>query len=219
MDSTFPRGALATEAIALSKLRPTPSAGTRRSTPLYDIDRATLQLAIRGDRQALGEVIAHYERPVFAFLSRSLGQNHRVQDLAQEVFLRVLCALPHFELREAKLSTWIFQIAVRLLQDESRRRRLPASTDSLELASSAPDPEQQSATNEQLTILERAAQRLPEEQRIALVLMEFHGLDHREISRVIGCSPLTVKTRIFRARRFLEKALACEPTTPQEPRP
>lgn len=174
---------------------------------MMDIDRSTLELAQSGDRAALGRVITHYEQPVFAFLSRALGRHHRVEDLAQEVFLRVVCALPQFEVRQAKLSTWIFQIAVRLLQDEGRRksRTVVAATD--ELVSNEPDPERQSAAKEQLTRLERAAASLPEEQRIALVLLEFHDMDHREIARVTGCSPITVKTRIFRARRFLEKSL------------
>jgi RNA polymerase sigma-70 factor, ECF subfamily len=203
MYSTFPRIALAP-----AVHRDPDSTGVRLSSPLPDIDAGTLKLAQAGDRCALGRLIAHYQRAVFAFLSRALGRHHRVEDLAQEVFLRVVCALPEYEVRDAKLSTWIFQIAVRLLQDERRRNARYSSTFIGELASSAPDPERQSAAKEALTYLEQAAALLPKEQRIALVLFEYHGLDHVEIARVTECSRLTVKTRIFRARRFLEKSLA-----------
>lgn len=210
MDSTFPRDGLTSAALPNLARRSDGSLGGRRGVPMADIDRSTLGLAQSGDRAALGRVITHYQQPVFAFLSRALGRHHRVEDLAQEVFLRVVCALPQFEVRQAKLSTWIFQIAVRLLQDEGRRKGRMAIAATDELASNEPDPERRSAAKEQLSRLEQAAASLPDEQRIALVLFEFHDMDHREIARVTGCSPITVKTRIFRARRFLERSLGRE---------
>ncbi len=205
MESTFPRSALNSDALARAQRNSLAPIGRRGV--LQDIDRHTLELAQSGNRAALGRLIEHYQDLVFAFLSRALGRHHRVEDLAQEVFLRVMCALPQFEVRDAKVATWILQIAVRLLQDEGRRNRSALTTAVDQIQATQPDPERLSAAKEQLTRVERAADSLPDEQRVALILLEFHGLTHSEIARATGCSPLTVKTRIFRARRFLEKTL------------
>lgn len=174
-----------------------------------DIDARTLTLAQAGNRAALGRFVEHYQDAVYGFLSRSLTtRRHRLDDLAQEVFLRAIGALPRFEQREARILTWLLQIAVRLLQDEGRKRfDLPGELSGEEPAQS-PDPMQCALAREELTIVEQAAARLPEEQRVALVLQEFHGLSHAEIAKATGTTIATVKTRVHRARTSLSQALS-----------
>src|SRR5690349_11804191 len=90
-----------------------------------EIDAITLRDAQRGDPRAIERFIRHYERTIFAFLSRSLGRGPDIEDLAQEVFVRAYRALPRFEQRaEARTSTWLLQIAVRLVMDARKRKRL-----------------------------------------------------------------------------------------------
>jgi RNA polymerase sigma-70 factor (ECF subfamily) len=126
------------------------------------------------------------------------------------VFLRVIRALPQFELREAKVSTWIFQIAVRLIQDFRRRptRVLVPVADTL--TDGADSPEQSCARRRSLQRIEVLVQRLPADQRMALVLIEFHGLSYTEVADVLQCDSGTVKSRVHRARAFLRAALAHE---------
>lgn len=184
--------------------------GARRRVSIgsEDIDAQTLTLAQAGNRVALGRFVEHYQDAVYGFLSRSLTtRRHRLDDLAQEVFLRALRALPRFEQREARILTWLLQIAVRLLQDESRKRfDFPGELSGDEPAH-CPDPLQCASAREELTLIEQAAARLPEEQRVALVLQEFHGLSHVEIAKATGTTVATVKTRVHRARTFLVHAL------------
>jgi RNA polymerase sigma-70 factor, ECF subfamily len=173
-----------------------------------DVDAQTLTLAQAGNRVALGRFVEHYQDAVYGFLSRSLTtRRHRVDDLAQEVFLRAIRALPRFEQREARILTWLLQIAVRLLQDESRKKVELSGELIDEEPAHAPDPMQCALAREELTIVEQAAARLPEEQRVALVLQEFHGLSHAEIAQATGTTVATVKTRIHRARTYLVEAL------------
>lgn len=174
-----------------------------------DLDVQTLKLAQAGNRAALGRFVEHYQDAVYGFLSRSLThRRHRLDDLAQEVFLRAIRALPRFEQRDARVLTWLLQIAVRLLQDEGRKRTLLSDALEDEQPALEPDPMQRASARQELTIVERAAARLPEEQRVALVLQEFHGLSHAEIAKATGTSVATVKTRVHRARAFLAEALS-----------
>src|SRR5512135_1373264 len=93
------------------------------------LDELTLRRAQRGDERAWRDLIARHQRPVHALIWRLLAgrARHRVEDLAQETFVRVLRALPRFDPEgPAKLSTWILTIATRLALNELRRPELAA---------------------------------------------------------------------------------------------
>lgn len=173
-----------------------------------DIASDILEAARRGEPAAMEQFVRHYERAVFAFLSRSLGRGPHIDDLAQEVFLRVFRALPEFEKREAKVSTWIFQIAVRLIQDQKKKPQRNFVTATDELGDAQPDPEQSCARRRLLSRVEMLVEDLPHEQRVALVLIEFHGMSHTEVAEVTNVGVATVKTRLHRARAFLRAAIA-----------
>jgi len=161
-----------------------------------------------GDRTAQERFIRCYERRVHAFLGRSLLGREPVDDLAQEVFLRVLRALPRFEPGAARVSTWIFAIAVRLLADRSRRRRFWfAPFEEASSPGAGPSPEQGAIDRQTLSAVELALSELSPEQRMALALFELHELSHAEVAEAMGTSVATVKTRLFRARRTLRKRM------------
>lgn len=196
------------QSAATSSIWPLPAPEPARVRPSReDIDEETLTLAQAGSSEALERFVKHYQGPVFAFLSRSLGRGPHVEDLAQEVFLRVMRALPRFTRTEAKVSTWIFQIAVRLMKDRNKRpqRTLVAVPD--DLRDRRQNPEESCAERRTLSSLERLAAELPEEQRMTLVLIEFHGLSHQEVSVAMNCQVATVKTRLHRARSHLREGL------------
>jgi RNA polymerase sigma-70 factor (ECF subfamily) len=176
-----------------------------------ELDAATLAAARRGEPLALRRFVVRYERVVFAFLSRTLGAGPHVEDLAQEVFLRAIRALPRFEPRpSARLSTWLLKIAVRLAQDERRRR--PPRFEPLGEHDGAEErtPEHEHEARELVRVLERAAASLPTEQRVVLVLAQFHGLGLEEIGELVDAPVATVKTRLFRARERMRALLGSE---------
>jgi len=146
---------------------------------------------------------------VFALLSRILGRGPHVEDLAQEVFLRAFRAFPRFDVAaRAKPSTWLLTIATRLALDA--RKRATLATVPIEAAAhvGAPaTPETERARAELRTSIERAAAELPEDQRVAFVLAEFHALSIAEIAEVVEAPEATVKTRLFRARAKLQASL------------
>ena len=176
-----------------------------------ELDASVLEACRRREPQALRLWVTRYERPVFAFLSRSLGSGPHVEDLAQEVFVRAFSALERFDPKgPARLTTWMLSIAWRVAQEARRKRAVPAMhpADAAHFVHDPGTPEERHDRWEIARAFERAARKLPEDQLDAFVLAEFHGLSMAEIADVLEVPEATVKTRIFRARDKLRKLLA-----------
>ncbi|HEU4729424.1 MAG TPA: sigma-70 family RNA polymerase sigma factor [Kofleriaceae bacterium] len=180
------------------------AAAARTAEPL---DELTLRRAQRGDEQAWRALIARFQHPVHALIWRLLAgrARHRVEDLVQESFVRVLRALPQFDpAGPATLSTWILTIATRLALNELRRPE--ASTLVAEpLAHERADH----ATERQrlATAIAACVAELPEPQRVVLVLREYHDLEYQEIASMLDVEIGTVKSRLARARTALRDGL------------
>jgi RNA polymerase sigma-70 factor (ECF subfamily) len=180
------------------------------SPPLRELDEVTLRLAQRGDERAWRTLIACYEDAVHGLIWRLFAgrARHRVEDLAQETFVRVLRALPRFDPRgPASLRTWMLTIATRLTLNELRRPEM-ASLESVK--EPVADP---TATLERRQLAARigaAMAALPPYQRAVVVLREIHGLDYREIAAVLELDAGTVKSRLSRARAALRAAIGTD---------
>ena len=190
----------------MDRIDPHPPATSGRAGS--EVDPATLARAQQGDPTAIERFVRHYERPVFAFLSRMAGRGPHVEDLAQEVFLRAYRALPTFERREnTRVSTWLFSIAWRLCIDQSRKPRPPLIPVETVPLRSLECPDRDHRRSRIALALEFATGELPPEQRAVFVLAECHGLTTAEIAHVTVTSRTTVKTRLFRARARLRRSL------------
>jgi RNA polymerase sigma-70 factor (ECF subfamily) len=171
------------------------------------LDELTLRRAQRGDERAWRDLIERYQQPVHALLWRMFAgrARHRVEDLTQETFVRVLKALPSFDpAGSATLSTWILTIATRLALNELRR------PDSLELEREPVGRERADADAERRRIAAAIAAgmtTLPDAQRAVLVLREYHDLDYGEIAEVLELDVGTVKSRLSRARAAMREHL------------
>lgn len=198
--------------MALAVPTPPPQASAPRRAASAELDRATLVLCRAGDAAAFRAFVVRYERAVFACLSRMVGRGPHVEDLAQEVFLRAFRAFSTFDVdAEAKASTWLLTIATRIALDARKRRVLPSEpleegSASVRIAHVA-TPETERARSEIARRIERAASELPDDQRAAFVLAEFHGFSMGEIAAAMGCAEATAKTRLFRARERMRASL------------
>ncbi len=174
-----------------------------------EIDMATIQGCRRHEPKALRRFVVHYQRLVFAFISRTYGADPQVEDLAQEVFLRAYRGLPHYEPSgAARLSTWLLTIANRVVIDARKRRRIAVVPLKHSMAMADPaTPETECRRREIARAFERAAAQLADGQRDAFVLAQFHGLTVAEIAEVLRIPENTAKTRIFRARKRLRGLL------------
>ena len=178
-----------------------------------ELDAALLARCSSGNHEAFRAFVEHYQVMVFALLSRLTGRGPHVEDLAQETFVRAHRALPGFDAAgSARLSTWLLTIGTRVAIDVRRRSgRSEAHVRELLQSGTAPgpaSPEQLCGRAELMSAIQRAAAELPEDQRIAFVLSEFHDFGLAEIAEALGIPESTVKTRLFRARRKLARALS-----------
>src|SRR5581483_1701007 len=150
-----------------------------------ELDELTLRRAQKGEPEAQRAFVLAHQRAVFALLSRLVGRGPRVEDLAQETFLRALEALPGFRLDgRAKLSTWLLTIATRLGIDELRRRPHVPLPPTLEDPRRTDEPAERRAIARRI---EAALDELGPQFRAAFVLREVHELDYEEIAAALQC--------------------------------
>ena len=170
-----------------------------------------------GDVESFNQLILRWERPIYAFAYRVTGREEDARDVCQETFLRAFRSLPGFR-GQAKFSSWLYQIAMNLCRDWMRRQRraptvqMAEGADPAELAAEGGPVESIEdlvARRELSAVVEEAMALLPEEQRTAIALKEYHGMTFQEIATLQGCPLSTVKTRLYQGlsvlRRHLEK--------------
>ncbi len=179
-------------------------------------DEELVARAQGGDADSFNELVLRWERPVYALAYRVLGQQEDARDVCQEAFLRAYRALPRFK-GQAKFSSWLYRIALNLCHDLIRRYRrtpeaaIPDGRDPAELAADREPRESIEALvarRELSTAVEKAMALLPEEQRTAIILKEYHGMTFREIADLQGCPLSTVKTRLYQGLSVLRRHLA-----------
>ena len=183
------------------------SAAARVAAPL---DELTLRRAQRGEERAWRALIDRYRQPVHALIWRLMAgrARHRVEDLVQETFVRVLRALPGFDpAGPASLSTWMLTIAARLALNELRRPEAAALPEEPE----GPGGDRADLGAERRRLAQAigaGVAALPDAQRAVLVLREYHDLDYAEIAEALELDLGTVKSRLARARAALRAHLA-----------
>jgi RNA polymerase sigma-70 factor (ECF subfamily) len=179
-------------------------------------DEELVARSIRGDAESFNQLILRWERPIYALAYRTIGREEDARDVCQETFLRAFRALPAFR-GQAKFSSWLYRIALNLCHDWLRRQRrapvvqAPDDVDLDELAA-ATGPcesiEDLVARKNLGRLVECAVAQLPQEQRTAIILKEYHGLTFQEIADLVGCPLSTVKTRLYQGLTVLRRELA-----------
>jgi RNA polymerase sigma-70 factor (ECF subfamily) len=168
-----------------------------------------------GDVDSFNQLILRWERPIYALAYRVIGREEDARDVCQEAFLRAFRALPGFK-GEAKFSSWLYRITLNLCRDWIRRQRrapvsqIPEDTDAHELAAergAVESIEDLAARRELTAVVEQAMAALPDEQRTAIILKEYHGMTFQEIAELQGCPLSTVKTRLYQGLSVLRRSL------------
>ncbi|MFQ5791141.1 MAG: RNA polymerase sigma factor [Acidobacteriota bacterium] len=171
-----------------------------------DKDAGEVRAFREGDREAFDRLVEKYQQRVYRICLRFTGNHHDADDLAQDVFVRVFRALSRFR-AEARFSTWLHRITVNACFNwaRGRKRRFEALTD--DLRDPAPGQIERLGRKELSATVRREVARLPERQRIILVLRVYQELSHREIAELLKCPVGTVKANFFFALQNLKKGL------------
>ena len=167
---------------------------------------AVLVLASRaGDRQAFGQLLARYERPLFNAAYRILHHRDDAADVTQTAFLRAYEHLDGYDASRTFFS-WLYRIAINEAMDLSGRRR-PGTEELEALADQGAGPEARVDESRSEGRLQRALLALNADQRALVVLKHVQDFSYEQIAEILDCPVKTVKSRLFSARRALRDRL------------
>ena len=190
-----------------------PEAPARSGNDAEDI--RLMRLVAGGDAIAFETLIERHQALVAGTVARMLGSNSDVEDIAQQVFIRVWKSAGRYVAR-AKFTTWLLKITRNLVFNEMRRAKrhphLPVQidpeTEELPLKDEATaTPDASLLQNELQHAIESAITELPDTQRMALILRRYEELSYEEIADVLELSVPAVKSLLFRARTELRERL------------
>lgn len=183
----------------------------RNRNPERTCDTALLAGYADGDRYAARELTARHLPRVLGFAARMLDDPAEAEDVAQEVMLRLWRIAPRWQPERARISTWLYRVTANLCIDRLRRRRLRRGVpiaDADEPLDTRPGALSGLIAADRATALQAALGRLPQRQRMAVVLRHLEGLANPEIAVVMDSGVEAVESLIARGRRTLTVQLA-----------
>ncbi len=174
-----------------------------------------IQAAQRGELSAFNQLVLTYQGLAYNVAYRVLGDPDAAADATQDGFLKAYRALRNF--RGGSFKSWLLRIVTNTCYDRLRaQKRRPTSSledmavdpeHAARLVYDGEDPEEYALRQELSALIQEGIQRLPEDQRITLVLADIEGLSYQEIAEVTGVQLGTVKSRLSRGRARLRDYL------------
>lgn len=164
-----------------------------------------LAAARKGDQQAYGYLVQHYQALVVHVAYRVCQDMDTAYDVAQETFIKAWKVLPRFQpQKQGSFRAWLCRIARNQAIDVMRKEHPTEElAPGLPYRQSDPDPEAWLLRQESIHSIEQAIQQLPEAMRLVLILREIEGLSYREIAVALDIPPGTVMSRLHHARKRL----------------
>jgi RNA polymerase sigma-70 factor (ECF subfamily) len=178
-------------------------------------DEELVEACQSGEASAFDVLVARWEDRIRGAAFRFLGSEEEARDVAQEAFLKAYRSLGGFK-REARFSSWLYQIATNLCRDRLRRRKTRATVSIEEveekgavMVEARPGAHDRLLQMDLARAVRRAVEALPDEQREVVILKEYQELTFLEIAQTLDVPVSTVKTRLYRGlgqlRRRLER--------------
>ena len=183
-------------------------------------DAALIQQYLNGEIGAFNTLVWRWEKPIFNFTYRIVGNEDTAKDICQTTFIRTYRELKRLRDPE-KFSSWIYRIALNLCRDELKKKknRNTLYIEDLQIKSTSAEsvmqiPDQSTKTPEEVCdhqqigeILKWALMALPEEQRVVVIMKQYHGLKFTEIAEILKQPINTIKSRLYYGLRALRKIL------------
>lgn len=183
-------------------------------------DTQLINSILDGDRSRFNALVWRWEKPLYNFILRYLGNKELARDVTQKTFIRAYRNLS--KLRDAsKFSSWIYQIASNLCKDEIKKRNhhqfisldlIQENSDENGLLlpeelqqSPAQQPDMKVNQKQIRNIVQKALEQLPEEQRVVIIMKEYQGLKFKEIAEALNEPLNTIKSRMYYGLNGLRK--------------
>jgi RNA polymerase sigma-70 factor (ECF subfamily) len=165
-------------------------------------------------------LLLRYQKPMFRLVYRLIGREEVAEDLVQDVFLKAFHALKTFQ-GKSRFSTWLYRLAVNTCLDHLKKKREVFSTpgwyteervhllqqEGELISSSTINPEERLSYKELIEKLQEALEGLAPEDKTVIMLRELLGHSYQEIAEIMDWPIGTVRTRLFRTRRALQRCL------------
>ena len=171
----------------------------------------------KGDKKAFDPLVIKYQQRIANLISRFIRDPDEVLDVTQEAFIKAYRALPNFR-GDSQFYTWLYRVAINTAKNHlaTLSRRPPQGDIEAEIAEQMDmgtrlkeqeTPERLAEEADLKAVILEAVDQLPEELKTALTLREIDGLSYDEIAEAMDCPIGTVRSRIFRAREAVDKAI------------
>jgi len=185
------------------------------TTATWD-ETALVQRARQGNLDAFNELILHYQTQVYNLALHLLQDGAAADDAAQEAFISAYKSLAKF--RGGSFRAWLLRIVSNACYDEMRRRKRRPSVSwddfgdmedeaNPHLVDGGALPEETVQQRELRAVIERAMAKLPKDQRMVLLLVDRMGFSYKEVAETMNVRLGTVKSRLARARKQMQKLL------------
>jgi len=180
-------------------------------------DQRLVERVQGGDRQAFDVLVLKYQHKIVKLVMRYVRDQSEALDITQEAFIKAYRAIPRFR-GDSAFYTWLYRIAINTAKNHIvalKRRPMEYNLDLQESGGYEPhaqlrdfdSPDRIVQREELREALQSSIERLPEELRVAIVLREIEGMSYEEIATAMECPVGTVRSRIFRARDAIDKAI------------
>lgn len=181
-------------------------------------DAAIVQRVQEGDVQAYNILVLRYQHRVCEIANRFVNNRSDANDVAQEAFLKAYKAIGSFR-GDSSFYTWLYRIVVNCaksyLESNSKFRNSVdvdapefESQDTMGVLTTHDTPDRLIESDELKAVIFKALNELPEDLKRAITLREMEGMSYEDISLAMGTPIGTVRSRIFRARQYIEEKMA-----------
>lgn len=168
-----------------------------------DADALLMRRYAAGDQEAARALTLRHAPRILALARRMLGDAAEAEDVTQEAMLRLWRIAPDWEAGRASAGTWLYRVASNLCVDRLRRRRETTIDAVPEPPDETPGPQQHLEDGDRVAALHAAMGRLPDRQRLVLVLRHFEERSNPDIAAILDTSVEAVESLLGRARRAL----------------
>lgn len=174
-----------------------------------ETDEELVRRCQAGDNGAFERLVLRYQETVFRLIYHIVGKNADIEDIAQEVFLRVYKGISKFRF-DAAFKTWLTRITLNYCLKFLNKQKAKPLFERFRSFLQYREASQQASIEkeEQRTVVKQALDKLSPKYRTVVVLHYFEEHTCEEISEIIGCSVGTVKSRLYHARKKLKELLA-----------
>ena len=176
------------------------------SIPQMSDDLQLVKAYLAGNDEAIEELVTRYQKPIYYFIFRMINDAEEAKDLTQKTFLNAATNLKDFR-AESSFKTWLYQIATNTSLNHIKKRKYTEVEAEESLPGKAETPLARLEDRQQRDLVRQAITRLPERQRLALVLRVYNGLSCIETAQAMGCSEGAVKAHYHHAVQNLKGML------------